>query len=257
MATIVEIMGLPGSGKTTATAILLRALREQGVSVLGRRESVLSCLRRRPDRWIKGFLKHLPVWLWEPLLGSQTAFLEFVGFAARHPKLFKILADWTVRSGWDEQKRHGILWAFALLFAEAELIRRHAPVDAVVLFDEGFAHRGFSLFGYLPPDRVPAGACSDYVDAIPLPSAAVWIDAGIESCARRLGMRPAFPLLARGATSDDPRIQLHQGQAVSERIAAALEQKGVPTWRVDNRDGRQAEATKQMLQGIVPRIIGL
>ena len=255
MAIIVEIMGLPGSGKTMASAILARALREKRVAAWNRREVVLACIRRRPYGWIKGLLKRLPTVVWEPWLGSQTAFIEYVGFTVLHPNLLKLLADWTIQSGWGEQKRHGILWAFALLFAEAELIRRHAPNDGVVLFDEGAAHRGFSLFGYLPPDRVSGDVISNYVDAIPLPQAVVWMDADVESCMRRLDERSHFPLLAQGGTTEDIRIQLQHGQVVVGLIASALAQKGVPVWRVDNRDGSQAESTERLIRQVIPQIM--
>jgi len=255
MAALVEVMGLPGAGKSTLSGALALALRARGAEAWERREAVRGCLRRRPDGRFKSLLKRLPAALWEPWIGVQSEVFPILEFAAGHPGLLRLLADWVDRPDWEAEQRYGILWAFAKLFAETELLRQHGPGKGAVIFDEGFAHRGFSLFGYLCTEPVPARVCADYVALVPAPYAVLWVDTDVETCARRLAGRAALPLLARGDNPVQLERRLQQGRVVLERIGAAFRERGVPVWRLENHDGRQGDAERQLAEDIVPSIL--
>lgn len=249
----IEFMGLPGAGKTTLVSVLLRTLREKGIPALSQTEAINRCIRRRDDGILINALKHFPMAWWEPCAGIQKALPEMHRFSYRHVSLLHLISSTIERNSLPEAWSESLLYTFYRQFAEQQLAEDYLQKRELRLVEEGFLHRGFTLFGYLAAAFVSDESLKRYVDSIPLPSAVVFVDVSPEECWGRLQKRaePPVPLQAReqGAVIE----QLSIGHGCLQRIATLSEQKNVTVLSVGNSQD-DATPLEKRLEAVVAYI---
>lgn len=240
---IIEFCGLPGSGKSTLEKLLINELRLiSGRPVMDRQSMVDCCLRRRDEGFIKNTFKHLPGFVWKRFLGLEYALPELHLFASVKPllmaQIFGNLAHFDVSN----QVREGVLYAIFQTILEHCLASSYLK-NEILVADEGFVHRCFTVFGYLRYS-VPDDDILRFVDAIPLPDSVIHIEASPKVCEDRLAHRAAYPLLLSNLSFDDRMNQLRIG---SERLRIAVgqvERHGVAIFRIENDDPLESNDRK-------------
>jgi hypothetical protein len=231
----IELCGVPGAGKSTACAALV-ADAGSAARALGREAAMLRCLRRRDDGLLKNTLKRLPGWVWKRIMDTAYAMDELRRFMADHIALSDHVMH-TLHARALSPRDADIVWgAFMRTFVEYELARRFLRDDETLIMDEGFAHRAFTLFGYLD-EALPEADLERYAALVPLPDRVILVDTPPPVCAERLAARPArpfqFPIQLADMTPERRVAQLEHGAACLRRVADALEARGAHVVRID------------------------
>lgn len=233
MSKRIEFCGLPGSGKTTLQAAFIAELcRLSNRTVFDRNAMMDCCLRRRDDGLIKNIMKLLPGLVWKRFLGWEYALPELHLFVSANPSLMAHIFRALARPDISEQWRQCVLYAVFLTIVE-HCLASSCLKDEVVVADEGFIHRAFTVFGNLRSE-VHESDLRTYADMIPTPDFLFYIDASPEICERRLALRPTYPFLLSDLTPDEREEQLRLGGERLRIEVDQVERRGVPVFRVDN-----------------------
>lgn len=237
--TRIELCGLPGSGKSAFQAPVISELRRiTGRPVLDRKAMVNRCLRRRDDGLIKNALKKFPGFLWKRFLGLEYALPEFHLFVSANPALMTQIFQCLARPDVSNQARQYMLYAVFRTIVEHSLAASFLK-DEILVADEGFVHRIFTIFGY-----VRSGIREDeillFADSIPLPDALIHIEASPEICERRLSLRPAYPLLLSELTREERIEQLRLGYERLRLAVNRVESHGIPVCRLNNNGSMES-----------------
>ncbi len=227
MAVIVELFGLPGSGKSFLADALLRRLKELRVNALDRQTAVRLCLRRRDDGPLMTVLKKLPHAVWGRLVHEHHCLPELLNFFARYPTLAALYQQDLSQSGASESTIRNLLGAFAASCVERQLFETHGKSDELVLADESVCHRFFTLYGNLAISRSKEET-EQYVDLLPPVRGAIFIASPAALCAERMRQRQRWPMLLADMTEDRRMAVLRHGEELLHGLAAALQRRGTP-----------------------------
>jgi hypothetical protein len=222
MAVIIELFGLPGSGKSFLADALLRRLKELGINALDRQTAVRLCLRRRYDGPLMAVLKKLPHAVWGRLVHEHHCLPELLNFFARHPALAALYQQELSRSGASESTIRNLLGAFAASCVERQLFECHGAADELILADEGFCHRFFTLYGNLSIvcDR---DEIKQYVELLPPIQGAIFVSTSIETCIKRMQKRKRFPVLFEHCNEKQIKNILSHGHDLLSKIMIDFE----------------------------------
>ena len=231
--TRIEFCGLPGSGKSALQEPFIAELRRvTGRPVMDREAMVDCCLRRRDDGLIKNTLKRFPGFMWKRFLGLEYDLPELHLFVSANPSLMAQIFQSLAHPETSAQARQCIIYAFFRTILEHCLAVSHLK-DEILVADEGFIHRAFTIFGYLRSE-VREDELRVFADSIPLSDALIHIEASPEICEQRLALRAAYPLLLSDLTREARIEQLRTG---CERLRIAVnqvERRGVRVFRIEN-----------------------
>lgn len=237
--TRIELCGLPGSGKSALQAPFISELRRiTGRPVLDREAMVDRCLRRRDDGLIKNALKKFPGLVWKRFLGLEYALPEFHLFVSANPALMAQIFQSLVRPDFSDHSRQCVLYAVFRTIVEHSLATSFLK-DEILVADEGFVHRIFTVFGYLR-FGVSDDELRSCADSIPLPDSLIHIEASPEICERRLSLRPAYPLLLSELTTEERIEQLRLGYERLRLAVNRVESHGIPVCRLNNNGSMES-----------------
>lgn len=238
MSTIVEFMGLPGSGKSALARLLLAESKRSGSCAwLPSDAALVRCLRRRNDGVLRNALKKLPPPAWESLFGSRHTLAELTRFAGSHPALFAFVFEVLNRRPMPLDWRTCILHAFFKKAAERLLMDEFLSSGEKVFVEEGFAMGVFTLLDGLsaPPGEEDV---QRYCRHMPVPQAVIWVDVDPAQCAARLKKRIELPLLWAGCSAAALLDRLSDGRRCLEIAAREIGARNIPVARISNPDGR-------------------
>lgn len=244
----VELMGLPGSGKSTLHAETLRAAGRTDVRMLGLPEAVASCLSRNPtDKILRGLMGMMT-----SRLGRDTAARVFARSTDRLSSLAAFLTDnlalaqvvfgsqATQEIPRDDQELV-IKWMLGL-FAGFRFVEERLTDREVLVIDEGFCNRVTSLFAYGSSGSDPTTEILTYADHIPRPDLVFVLEAGVEVCEERMERRGWTERLALLGPLERRGV-LTRSQRCIVVAAARLQQVGVRVVHLP-KDGAVATAVK-------------
>lgn len=235
----IEFCGLPGSGKSTLQAVFIVELRRLSNRTIFDRDAMMDCcLRRRDDGLIKNIMKLLPGIVWKRFLGWEYALPELHQFVSANPSLMAQIFYALARPDVSEQWRQCVLRAVFLTIIEYCLASSWLK-DEVLVADEGFIHRAFTVFGNLRSE-VHESDLRTYADIIPAPDFLLHIDALPEICDQRLALRPVYPSLLYDLAPEGRVMQLRHGGERLRRAVDHVEKRGIPVFRVDNSDSLES-----------------
>ncbi|WP_417912908.1 hypothetical protein [Candidatus Electronema sp. TJ] len=227
MAVLVELFGLPGSGKSFLTHELHRRLKEQGINSLDRQAAVQLCLRRKDDGPLMAVLKKFPHAIWGRLVHEHHCLPELLNFFAHYPALSALYQQDLSQSGAAESTIRNLLGAFAASCVERQLFENLGPADELILADEGFCHRFFTLYGNLAIAR----SCEEterYLDLLPPLRGVIFVASPAALCAERMRQRKRWPVLLADAAEDQRMAVLRHGEELLRGLAAALQRRNAP-----------------------------
>lgn len=234
MAKIVELFGVPGSGKSYLRNTLVPLLKEQGVRVMGRPEAIRQCLQRRDDGVLTGLFKKLPHRLWNRVIHQHYCLSEYKDFVAVHPKLTVLFSSVLIDHNVSQMAMQTIMGAFINTCVEWQLLETFAREDELILLDEGFCHRLFTLYGNL---RFPCDqkGIEYYMEHIPLALAAIFIATPSHLCLDRLRQRADLPVLLQGLDEEGIRSRLENGTDLFQHLVRVLSKKSIHCYQYDGQ----------------------
>jgi hypothetical protein len=216
MAVLVELFGLPGSGKTFLAHELRRRLKELGINALDRQTAVQLCLQRRNDGPLMAVLKKFPHALWGRFIHEHHCLPELLNFFSRYPALAALYQQDLSRRGVAESTVRNLLGAFAASCVDRQLFEVHGMDRELILVDEGFLHRFFTLYGNL---SIVCGKdeIKRYVELLPSIQGAIFVATPVEICIERMQTRKRFPILFEDCSEKQiQKILLHGHNLLSQ-----------------------------------------
>lgn len=199
---VLELVGLPGAGKTTAAPFVIEHLRERGFEALTVRQAMDAAVARSTRGRLLQVVGVGPPYRRRALVllvDGPTAFaLPLVA-----PRLTAALVDalWRLPVGWGH--RAAIAGRALRAVAAYRFVAPRLRAGEVVVVDEGPVHRVVNLYAWRP--ATPVQPIRRYLNAAPLPDAVLEVRVPSGEAARRLPARATgLPERLRGA--DDGRV---------------------------------------------------
>ncbi len=229
-----EFAGLPGSGKSTLSSALKRHLLAVPCHALSSNEAIIQCLRRRDDGPIKNILKRFPTRIWWPLMGSKFALQEFVTLSSRHLEFITFMSKMLSESNLPELLVESVWNTIVKSFSEIQLISQHIYESELVIMDEAFSQRCFTLFGYME-NTISDDLISKYANLAPISDQVFWIVTKPETCVERFMLRYQSQPMPYGFKLDKEELlnNFQNGNSVLKRLSEALEGQGKCVHRID------------------------
>ena len=230
----IEFTGLPGSGKSTLSSALKRYIQTLPQHVLSKDEAIIQCLRRRNDGLIKNILKRFPTRIWWPLMGSKFALQEFVKLSSRHLKFVTFMSKMLSESNLPELLRESVWKTIVKSFSEIQLVSQHIYESELVIMDEAFSQRCFTLFGYMG-NTISDDVISRYAKLAPISDQVFWIVTKPETCVERFMQRYQSRPLPHDFKLDKNELlnDFQNGHSVLKRLSEVLEGQGKCVHRID------------------------
>lgn len=213
---------------------LTAGLSNLNISVLDRYQALKLCLQRKNNGLLTALLKKLPYSLWHRIIHEHYCLPELLDFSSRHPTLTALYQKKISESGVSDQTIRNILGAFANTCVERRLFDIYGRDDELILVDEGFCHRFFTLYGNL------SLACKlddtvDYLELLPPIQGAIFIATPADLCIERMEKRNRFPVLFDASDFKGTMKILSHGTLLFEQVAKVLEDQNVNCFRYDGQ----------------------
>ena len=193
----VELIGLPGAGKSTLKAGMIRRFKKKRKVCLGVSEAFLSSFSKSVDELVSSqLLKMFPSWMGEILLkrlfiGSKYRFLAQNRFISQRSESIEAILSSDSFHEMPQESRVLALSRFLGTAIEYQVIKEQIEEDVSIVFDEGFFQRGTSLF--IIPALGKYGASEEsvfrYFDSVPSPNLLVLVETDLAKCAERIQTR--------------------------------------------------------------------
>jgi thymidylate kinase len=246
---IVELLGVPGAGKTTISQELVGLLGAHGV----RADTIVSAGRARaaarPVGRVLGRVlaarrssRARRVVEWQ--LFSIGAALACVPFARAHRELTRRVVGDQLRRDLPLRLRVHIIRSFLRLGGRYRCITAMTgPTEALVL-DDGFVHRAVQVHASAFED-VEAGRVGDYIGRVPAPDLVVFVTARVATCERRVRERGVWRH-SRHLSPEQLSRYLRNAEIVVDTAADQVRRLGWNLVQIDN-DGRSLDDVRRDL----------
>lgn len=242
---IIELIGTPGSGKTTIMQAVIEHFRGRGVDAYSRRDIHRVYRSRSPARrlvrWAPGHLQErifLRLASFHRTLEWQKHLLTLAPLI-RHVQ--ETQQNRPVEAGVDARN---ILPSFRRSVESYGLLKTHRRPSDVLVFDEGFVHRVVAL--YVSPVEMPDPArVKTYLNLVPPADYVIHIQSPPEECMRRRIQRGLTGYLATLDEESLARFFAHAHATITLTVDH-LRQKGWTVLEIDNSDGRSAQAAEEL-----------
>lgn len=247
MDRVVEFIGIPGAGKTTLMPTVLAHLSAAGLSPLDLNAAVIAAARRSlRDGALGPMLRFAPDRVARHLIArSHERFLSLSDALASQPALgIAVIESVQNRSVSAPDADQALRWLLDTLW-KRELCRR-GNGEGWLVIDEGFSHRSITLFGYrYGDDERDFAALQRYMEAIPLPSLVVKVNAEPLLCFERAGVPPRF----RSLDEEEQRRYLDAAANCAEDAVKLLAGRGVALTEIDN-NGSIEDSRAELIEQI-------
>jgi thymidylate kinase len=119
-------------------------------------------------------------------------------------------------------------------FSEIQLISQHISESELVIMDEAFSQRCFTLFGYME-NNISDDLISKYAKLAPISNQVFWIITNPRSCVERFMLRYQSRPLPYDFKLDKEELlnNFESGNSVLGRLTEALEGQGKSVYRID------------------------
>ena len=227
---ILELVGLPGAGKTSVAEQLIPLLRSRGIACADR-QLVFPGSPSRPVRYVK-----------------------LAAFAARHPRILlsSLAYALAVLPVTSERMRSALtlmIWTHRLKMSRT---RRFS----LVLLHEGLVHNAWCVLlrGKLWSIHAQRAALRSALSCVGLPFAFVYLDVALDVAIERVSGRSTTPLFNMNNREESERLLATHGPLLNGIFRHAVEVTGAPYLRVDA--GRPLQEVCAEVLSFVDRLTG-
>lgn len=248
---ILEFAGLPGSGKTTLSSALRTNLTTLPWPILSRQEALITCIKRRDDGKIKNMIKQLPTRFWWRFMGTEYDLSEFIDLSARHLEFISFMTNSLSNSTIDRSLTESIWRTIVRSFIEIQLVTTYMHNSEIVLMDEAFSQRCFTLFGYMEK-TIPEEQLSLYAKMAPISNYIFWIATPPQTCINRLRERYKDKPCPYELDSEELLESFHSGHMILKQLGGILKSKGRQVYKIngDLDVTESIETIQKAVQGI-------
>ncbi|CCK81828.1 hypothetical protein [Desulfobacula toluolica] len=229
----IEFAGLPASGKTTLSSALNKHLKLLQRYCLYRNEAIIQCIKKRDDGRIKNMVKLLPSRIWLPFMGERYILPEFVTFSSRHLELIALISKALAGSNLPKLLIESIWNTIVRTFSEVHLISQYLDDSDLVIMDEAFSQRCFTLFAYME-STVSDELITRYAKLAPISNHLFWVVTDPKICVERFMQRLQIRPLPFGFQTNSKELleEFESGHNVLKRLSTALEDQGKSVYRI-------------------------
>lgn len=220
---VIELLGPPGSGKTSLARELARAV----PGAIGLDDAVRAAVGAGGEdgltRTVARLSRSSTNRLWRASYArSADRFSGLARFVGTHPRALEtVLAAQRTRTERDRGQDLVLGWVLNLM-ARYQLAVEWGEAKWLIV-DEGFYQRGVALFSHgFDPEDLPL--LTDYLSSIPQPDFVVAVDTPAEICETRLDQR-GWSERVVDLSAEQRRAFLCDAVAVTQAIAEHLEAK--------------------------------
>jgi thymidylate kinase len=238
---VVEIVGAPGSGKTSLLPAVEEGLRDGGLHPYGVEQAARPFAARTR---LGAMCSPLP----EPARGKVlwAAYLAYsyadaLAFALVRPALSaRVIGSQLGRAPEAHARERRVLFWYVRLAGSYRFLTRRAREREALVLDEGFVHRAVQLHASSVETPRPAEV-ERYVATLPAPDLVVHVRAPVGTCERRVRERGVWDRFDGASSSELTRFIANAHRATELAIAAARA-RGWPVIEVANGDTPPAVA---------------
>lgn len=254
---IIELFGLPGSGKTTLKKKLLKHLKKSKIKAYSY-EDFLPVAYRRSFGNTGSIFKIVPVeFLFKfkinYILGMNHKIeLESLEkYMYSHKEFIKNYYELISTSGFTYDKRaHRYIVKMISQFAVFE---NYSKDNECFVIDEGFVHRLHTLFGYQIRSEFDKNLMNKYMKAIPVPDLAIKIEANIETCKKRIGLR-GLPKRMHRMSENEINLFFERNNLLFDYISEVIKVENINYYEIEN-EGLNKRETNSQLDKIIDAFI--
>jgi hypothetical protein len=231
---VIELVGAPGSGKTTMLPIVLDACRSAGLDPgtvvgvarpLALRTSLGRVVRTLPE----GPMRSRASWL---VFRSACAMTSLTQVVRTWPLAWRVLSSQWGRTTEAEARDRRVVYWFHRLLGHHGFFLRYAAGKEVLVLDEGYVHRVVQLFASAVEDPDPL-AVRSYLATVPVPDLTVSVHAPVERCIERVRARGVWTRYADRDDDEVGRFITHAHHA-AELAASHARERGWNLIELDN-----------------------
>jgi len=212
---IIELLGLPGCGKTSVYNYILTHLQSEA-------ESVYSA-----QKLLKRSLPHNKL-IKYCLISLKTIF----AFAANF--IFVISLPWSIFLRINKVERRVIFTSLILNILQRDYIEKFSK-GAIILFDEGIIHRAYSIFIHRNL-QIKNSFIRKYANTVKLPTLLFYLRGDYLECFRRLKNKEALPERLRGVPDDEIMRILAKAQEFLDVYVGCLKKRGLRVFVIQRSD---------------------
>jgi broad-specificity NMP kinase len=247
---IVELLGVPGAGKTTISRELVsllgaREVRAHSIVSAGRARGAASAVGRALARRRSSRTGRVVEW---QLFSIRAAF-AVVPFARSHRGLTRrVLMDQLGRDIPVGLRIH-IVRNFLRLCGRYRCITERPGATEALVLDDGFVHRAVQVHASAFED-VDLARVGDYIGLVPPPDLVVFVTAHVATCEQRVRERGVWRHSRRLSTAQLARY-LRNAEIVVTAAADHARRLGWNVVQIDN-DGRALDEVRRELDDSLP-----
>lgn len=237
----VEFLGIPGSGKTTLQNRSVPALNRAAYRAWDEEEAMYEGLRRQYGGYSAAILGVLPYYPFRKTLlrmldqASGTRSRIFREFLVAHPDLASNILQSLDMEPTTARRNQLQTWFYRLI-TRFELASRALPADELVLFDEGFCSRAFSLYG-VSDDETERERLHQYLEQMPKQDHIIVVETDPERCLSRLTAREQVPYWFQGQDQAESLRTLKEISEQIERICDTVAKRDISLHRISGAGG--------------------
>jgi len=233
----IDMLGLPGSGKSTIAGEIKKAYRSLGVKA---NDYLTLCCTALPG-FRAALLIKMPTRIRNKGLqimfrSTDTIFKHCLLFISANRKLNEHVLCSLDRKDNGEEAIMVVRWLYEL-FAQHNLIHSTIASDNYIIYDEGFLNRLITLYGY-EDGVINKELIGEYIESIPRPDLVFYVDTEIENCIKRMKKR-GYPKRLKGKSERDIEMILRNCRECAEYAIDNLKETGVTVHRIDNNCNRK------------------
>jgi len=232
MSTVIEFAGIPGSGKSHVSRLLRKRLSLEKI----RFTSVDKFIREQAARKVRAALEgdlDIDARIDKLNAGNKKSdiFLRcFASFFRNHHAFVNLYSAILFEREADESVIRSVLLTFMYSCARYAYCveKRKSVAEEVVIHEEGFAHRLFTLFGYDQTDGETESQVRALAELMPVPFALIWTRCTPTLAVEWMLQRPRKQLPERleGLERAEVERMLTRGDIVLETGVDVLRRRG-------------------------------